>query len=228
MRAALEEQVWDAVIADYTLPEFSGPAALALLREVGLDLPFVVVSGAIGEQAAVEMMRAGAHDYLMKAELVRLGPALARELGDAEARRERRRAETALRESEVRFRSVVENAPDAIYVTTQGRFRYLNPAALKLFGAASDQELLNQPVLDRVHPECRAVVADRMRQVYELRATAPPAVLTYLRLDGTAFQVEVTAVPYTHDGRERGAGPLTGTSRIACSTTRRGRRWSPS
>ncbi len=67
MRAALEEQVWDAVIADYSLPEFSGPAALALLKETGLDLPFIVVSGAIGEQAAVEMMKAGAHDYLMKA-----------------------------------------------------------------------------------------------------------------------------------------------------------------
>ena len=132
MRAALENQAWDAIIADYNLPEFSAPAALEVLQQRGLDLPFLVVSNCIGEDAAVAMMRAGAHDYLMKDNLARLGPALERELGDAEMRRQRRRGEKELGESEKRFRSVVENAPEGLFVAVEGRFRYLNPAAVEV------------------------------------------------------------------------------------------------
>lgn len=93
MAAALAEQSWDIVIADYALPHFSGPAALALLRETGIDLPFIIVSGTIGEDVAVAAMKAGAHDYIMKNHLARLVPAVARELREAAVRRERRRAE---------------------------------------------------------------------------------------------------------------------------------------
>jgi signal transduction histidine kinase len=92
MRAALAEP-WDVVISDYSLPRFSGPAALAVLRATHLDIPFIVVSGAIGEELAVAAMRAGAHDYLMKGNLARLVPALQRELREAEERRGRRLAE---------------------------------------------------------------------------------------------------------------------------------------
>jgi signal transduction histidine kinase len=92
MRAALGDP-WDIVISDYALPRFSGPAALALLRASGLDIPFIVVSGAIGEEVAVASMRAGAHDYLMKDNLARLVPAIQRELREAEERQRRRRAE---------------------------------------------------------------------------------------------------------------------------------------
>src|SRR5581483_9889435 len=76
MRAALDRQAWDVVIADYSLPRFSAPAALALLEERGLDLPFIVISGSIGEQIAVATMKAGAHDYIMKSDLTRLVPAV--------------------------------------------------------------------------------------------------------------------------------------------------------
>jgi len=65
LREALENQEWDVIIADYNLPGFNAPAALKILQEVGCDIPFLVVSGAIGEDVAVEMMKAGAHDYLM-------------------------------------------------------------------------------------------------------------------------------------------------------------------
>lgn len=93
MRAALDRQTWDAVIADYSMPHFSAPAALALLQEHGLDIPFLIVSGTIGEETAVAAMRAGAHDYLMKDRLARLVPAIRRELQEAANRREHRRAE---------------------------------------------------------------------------------------------------------------------------------------
>ena len=93
MRAALERQAWDLLISDYNMPLFSGTAALALHQERGLDVPFIFVSGTIGEDVAVAAMRAGASDYVMKGKLQRLVPAIERELRDAATRRERRRAQ---------------------------------------------------------------------------------------------------------------------------------------
>ena len=98
MQAALDRQAWDLVIGDYSMPAFSGPAALALLRACDLDTPFIFVSGTIGEDVAVEAMKAGAQDFLTKGNLRRLIPAIERELRDADVRRERRRAQTALLE----------------------------------------------------------------------------------------------------------------------------------
>jgi two-component sensor histidine kinase len=103
MRAALAKQPWDLIIADYRLPEFDAPSALSLLHESGHDIPFIVVSGSMREELAVAMMRAGAHDYLLKGDLARLAPAVEREMGDARNRRQREQAEIALSESEQRF-----------------------------------------------------------------------------------------------------------------------------
>src|SRR4029077_9332742 len=94
--AALQRGVWHVAVADYTMPGFTGTAALTLLRQHDADLPFIFVSGTIGEDAAVSAMRTGAHDYLMKGSLKRLIPAIERELRDAGARRERRRVEQRL------------------------------------------------------------------------------------------------------------------------------------
>jgi PAS domain S-box-containing protein len=116
----------------------------------------------------------------------------------------RKRAEEALRESRESFRRVVEYAPEAIFVATKGRFRYLNPAAIKLFGAAADSELLDQPVMMRIHPDSRAAVAERIRQVEERRADSPPWITKYLRLDGTVLDVEGAAVPFLYEGEEGG------------------------
>ena len=91
MEATLAEQAWDVVVADYVMPHFSGLDALALVRQLGLDLPFIIVSGHITEDTAVAAMKAGAHDYVMKDNLTRLGPAVERELREAEMRRQRRR-----------------------------------------------------------------------------------------------------------------------------------------
>lgn len=99
MRAALKQTAWDIVISDYSLPQFDGSAALKVLQETGADIPFIVVSGSMGEETAVAMMKAGANDYLMKSYLARLAPAVERELRDADTRRARKRAEEALRQS---------------------------------------------------------------------------------------------------------------------------------
>jgi len=104
MHAALAMQPWDIVISDYFLPHFSAPAALRLLQESGLDVPFIIVSGTIGEDTAVAAMKAGALDYLMKGNLARLTPAIERELREAEVRRERQRVEETLRQREEQLR----------------------------------------------------------------------------------------------------------------------------
>lgn len=96
MKAALNQQKWDCVICDYSMPSFNALAALTLLRESGIDLPFIIVSGTIGEDMAVEAMRAGVHDYIMKGKLQRLVPAIERELRETEVRRGRKRAEERL------------------------------------------------------------------------------------------------------------------------------------
>jgi FixJ family two-component response regulator len=99
MRDALSRKEWDVVISDYVMPQFSGLAALEILKESGFDLPFIIVSGKIGEDIAVDAMKAGAHDYILKGNLARLVPAIQRELRDAETRRQRRMADEALKKA---------------------------------------------------------------------------------------------------------------------------------
>jgi signal transduction histidine kinase len=103
LRAALANPTYEAIIADYRMPRFDAPAALAIVRESGQDIPFLVVSGTIGEERAVEMMKAGAHDYVMKSNLARLPAAVEREIGDALARRELRRTEQERKRLEEQF-----------------------------------------------------------------------------------------------------------------------------
>ncbi len=142
MEQALAGQQWDMVIADYGIPNFNSMAALALLKERGLDLPFIIVSGAITEETAVATMKAGAHDYLLKGNLKRLIPAIERELREAKSRRERRRAEEALRESEKRLQAILDNSPALIFLkNTEGRYLYVNPQFAKLTPLTREQIL---------------------------------------------------------------------------------------
>src|SRR3989304_8919281 len=105
MRAALDRDAWDVIISDYSMPGFSGIDALCIVQERGLDLPFIIVSGVISDDTAVDAMKRGADDYLSKGNLRRLLPAAERELREAAARREHRLAAQALRDSEARFRT---------------------------------------------------------------------------------------------------------------------------
>ena len=101
MRTNLREKTWDIIVCDYQMPKFNGPAAIALLKETGIDIPLIIVSGVIGEETAVECMRSGAHDYVMKGNLPRLVPAIERELKEAESRRELKRLEEARRREQI-------------------------------------------------------------------------------------------------------------------------------
>ena len=139
-RAALRDQSWQLILADYNLPDFSAPAALDVLRESGLDLPFLIVSGGIGEDIAVASMKAGAHDYLMKGNLHRLAPAVDRELREAANRASQREAKQAVIESELRYRLLWETCPDAVVlVDPDGCVRFANPAVKAVFGYAVEE-----------------------------------------------------------------------------------------
>jgi len=120
MRAALGKRAWDIVISDYSLPQFDGRAALTLLRETGQDIPFIVVSGTIGEETAVAMMKAGAHDYLLKGNLARLTPAVERELAQAETRRERKRAEAELAARNEELKAMTQQLWQTAKLATMG------------------------------------------------------------------------------------------------------------
>jgi PAS domain S-box-containing protein len=143
MRHALSEShtQWDVVLADFNLPNFSAPAALHLLKHMGQDVPFIVMSGAVSEETAVEAMRAGAHDYVSKQNLARLVPAIEREMREARARRLRLDAEQALRTSEERFLGLVQAMPVGLMIVEpNGTVRYANTTVEHLLGYG-EQEL---------------------------------------------------------------------------------------
>jgi two-component system, cell cycle sensor histidine kinase and response regulator CckA len=159
MQAALDRQLWDLVIADYTLPRFSAPEALALLQSQQQDLPFIIVSGTIGEEAAVAAMRAGAHDYLLKDNLARLVPAVERELREASERQKRLEAEHALRESEERFRQLAENITESVFWMSDPKaleMLYVSPAYERIWGRSCASLYANfMEWIEAIHPEDR-------------------------------------------------------------------------
>jgi PAS domain S-box-containing protein len=172
LRAAdAKDEPFQVVISDYYMPRFSAPDALKLLRELGYDLPFIVVSGKIGEDAAVEIMKAGANDYLTKENMSRLCPAFERELREAEVRRDRERAEKELVRSEDRFRHLVEQIPAVTYVQepidsdTPKAITYMSPQYEAMLGYPSKKEILDEEHWLRVlHPEDRErVLAEELR-----------------------------------------------------------------
>ena len=143
MRAALGRQNWDIVISDYSMPHFSGLAALELLQASGMDLPFIIVSGTIGEEVAVEAMKAGAHDYIMKGKLARLVPAVERELIEAAMRRDRQRMEADMIASEARYRRLFESTKDGILILNAetGMVVDVNPFLIEALSFSREQFL---------------------------------------------------------------------------------------
>ncbi len=142
LKCALRDEIWDVVFSDFAMPRFSGTDALAITRAYDSDIPFIFISGTIGEETAVAAMKAGAQDYVMKENLARLTPALDRELAEARGRRERRRVQQNLRKLSL----VVEQAADSVFVTDrERRIEYVNPAFERLTGYRSEEVIGKTP-----------------------------------------------------------------------------------
>lgn len=193
-RAALEHALsaerWDIVVSDYSLPRFSGREALEVTRESGDETPFILVSGAIGEDAAVAALHAGADDCINKDNLARLPPAIERSLASAESRRERRRAERALSDSLGRMTALVNASPLAIVALDLGGAVTLwNPAAERMFGWRA-AEVRGRPLPDfGEHRE-----GDDQRILERVLAGDTAEIETRRhRADGTLLEVSVSA-----------------------------------
>jgi PAS domain S-box-containing protein len=195
LRAALARPGWEIVLSDYALPGFNGEEALRMVRASGQDLPFIFVSGTIGEDVAVAAMKAGAHDYVMKHNLARLAPAIARELRDALERRQRRAAEAQMRLSEHKYRHLFQTMRDAALLVAEadGRIIDANEQASLLFGLSRD-ELLGQPVAPLFPP----VAASTPGAAWPGSDAAEAEVR---RPDGTSVPVHVTVSGITLDQR---------------------------
>ncbi len=134
-QTALRDPSWDIVISDYSLPGLNALSAIHTFRQAGPDVPFLVVSGAVGEETAVEVLKSGAHDVLVKSNLARLVPAVERELREAAERRARRKAEQSLAASEIKFRRIVETAHEGIWMLDQaGETTYMNRRMADMLG----------------------------------------------------------------------------------------------
>jgi PAS domain S-box-containing protein len=190
MQAALTLKPWDLVLSDYRMPHFNGLAALELLQASGRDLPFILVSGTIGEAMAVAAMKAGAHDYLMKDNLGRLGPAVQRELRQAEERRARGQAEMALRASDERRRAILETAMDGFcLVDTKGRLLEANGTYARMSGY-SVEELLGLHMADLMVTETAVDLAERLQEI--LRQGDGRFETKLRRKDGSLFDAEIS------------------------------------
>lgn len=218
MAAALDRAPWDVVLSDHSLPSFSDGGGLSLLHERGLDLPFIIVSGAIGEEVAVDAMRAGAHDYVMKGSLSRLVPALERELREAAARGRRREAEAALVRAEGsvrRLAAIVESSDDAILsMSPAGTIETWNPGAERLYCYAA-AEMVGRSIAEI------AGVGDAdevMRRVEAVAAgdPTPNLELQVQRHSGATIAVTLTLSPIRD-----AVGAITGVSGIARDITER-------
>jgi PAS domain S-box-containing protein len=194
MRAALDSGTWNAIISDWNMPGFGGSAAFDLVQAYGLDIPFIIVSAAIGEETAVAAMRAGTHDYVMKDKLARLVPALLRELREAGLRRERRQAQEALRVSEARYRRLAESGIIAIAVADlHGSANEANDAYFSMMGC-SRKDLAAGEIgwAGRTAEEWRDADSQAIHQL-QLTGAAVPWEKEVMRKDGSRAAILIGA-----------------------------------
>jgi len=196
LSAALDRQAWDLVIADYVMPRFNGFAAMAQVKDKGLDLPFIIVSGHISDDTAVAAMKAGAHDYVMKDNLARLGPAVQRELREAGVRKERRDSEEDLKVEQI-FRAAIENSVPAgiTAVDLEGRQTYVNPAFSAMVGWSETELLGQRPPFVYWPPEEIETITEALGKVVQGVCPGTGIELRFNRRNQERFDVLLQVTP---------------------------------
>jgi PAS domain S-box-containing protein len=184
----------DIIISDYSLPQFDGMSALRLLRERGLDIPFLLVSGTIGEEVAVSAIKeGGADDYLLKDRLTRLGPAVKNALEQKRLRNERKQAEETLRASEKRFRTLIENGLDDIsLLTADGTLIWESPSVIRNLAYAPN-EFLGRNIFELMHPDDLEQNQNLYAELIQKPASRQSGTFRLRHSDGTWRWVEAIA-----------------------------------
>ena len=211
VQAALRRKTWDFIICDCVLPGFDAQAVLALYRQTGLEIPFIVVSGKMGEEHAVEMLKAGAHEYVVKDNLARLVPAVNRELRAAQERRIHKQMEA----TQSFLASVVQSSNDSIIGTTMdGTVLSWNAGAERLYGY-TPSEMVGRSVAALI-PSYR--VGELRDMAGKLSRGEPVERFETVRIrkDGAALDVSVSVSPIRDSG-----GRIIGASSVAHDNTRR-------
>jgi two-component system cell cycle sensor histidine kinase/response regulator CckA len=190
MNDALNQQEWDIVISDHSMPHFNSFNALDVLKKRGLDLPFFLVSGTIGEEMAVSAMKAGVHDYIMKGNLARLASAVDRELKEVDMRRKRKEAEEALRSSEEKYRTILENIEDGYYeVDIAGNFTFFNDSMCRIYGYP-EEELMGMNNRQYTDQENAKKLFKAFNKVYRTGESIKQFDWEIIRKDGTKRSIE--------------------------------------
>ncbi|MBK7626070.1 MAG: PAS domain S-box protein [Bacteroidales bacterium] len=191
-RYQLEQNHFDIILADYNLPSFNGISALKICSECYPEIPFIIVSGTLGEDIAVQMLKYGASDYLLKQNLKRLATAVEHSLEEASLKQDKIKAEIELRESEEKFRTITENSADAIFVADQtGRYVFTNNRVTEMLGF-SREEMISKTITD-LAPEN---LIDKFNMLFN-RLLAEGKVIGELELlkkDGSFLPVDLNAV----------------------------------
>ena len=191
---------YDVILADHNLGNWTGMDALYLLHKEQLDNPFILVTGALGEQAAVECLKNGVADYILKDRMERLPVAIHRAVEEKGLRNEQRRAENLLLESEAKFRLLTEATPVAVFVEQDTQCCYVNYAAERITGY-SRQELLGMNFWQLVHPSSRKVLTQRSIQSVDDAEPSYPDETQILNKKGEERWLDVTVGTFQLKGR---------------------------
>jgi two-component system, cell cycle sensor histidine kinase and response regulator CckA len=211
MQVALDRHEWDLIICDYSMPQLGGPAALALCRQKGVDVPFISVSGTVGEETVAEMMKAGAHDHVLKRRLARLVPAVERELRAARERRSRRQADAV---SDY-LASIVQSCDDGIIgKTLDGIVVSWNAGAERIYGYTA-KEMIGRPISILI-PSYRPAELPGILERITRGEGVDDFETVRLRKDGTPVEVSLTISPVRDT-----TGKLVGASTVTRDITRR-------
>jgi len=192
MKKALKEKQWDIILCDYNLPKFNAPLALVVLKETNIDIPIIIASGTIGEDVAVECMRLGAQDYIMKNNLSRLCPAIARELEEAKVRNKQKQTEEALRQSEEKYRSIIENMQEGYFENDlAGNFTFVNDALCRTIGYPRE-ELIGKNNRQYTDEKTAKTIYQVYNRIYRTGEQSKWIEEEYVRKDGIKVYAELS------------------------------------